>query len=177
MVDNLSLLHHKNDPMNKNDLINTKSTLCPCGSKQLYSKCCEPYHLSHAVAERPEHLMRSRYSAFVLRQFHYLITTHHADYLHGLTEQQLAQGDVQWLGLQVLSSKQESDHGEVTFKAWFIEDKHIDAIYECSSFIKQDGCWFYTHGQQMQTPLPSRNDACICSSGKKFKLCCAKLMR
>ncbi|CAM4465518.1 UPF0225 protein BCU57_00600 [Shewanella livingstonensis] len=126
------------------------------------------------MAETPERLMRSRYSAFVLAHFHYLIKTHHVDYLQGVTEQQLAQGKMQWLGLEVLSSTQLSEYGEVTFKAWFIEDNQLDAIYECSSFIKRDGHWLYTEGQQMQTRLPGRNDACICNSGKKFKQCCAK---
>jgi SEC-C motif-containing protein len=162
--------------MNNNDLLDVKSTHCPCGSSRPYEQCCEPYHLGRAVAEIPERLMRSRYCAFVLRHFRYLIATHHPQYLHGLTEQQLAQGKTQWLGLEVMSSTQQSEYGEVTFKAWFIENKHIDAIYECSSFIKQDDHWFYTHGHQMQTRLPGRNDPCICHSGKKFKQCCAKRM-
>ncbi|MFT6133195.1 MAG: SEC-C motif-containing protein [Shewanella sp.] len=162
--------------MNNSDLSAIKQASCPCGSSLPYYQCCEAYHAGLVVAEMPERLMRSRYSAFVLRQFSYLIATHHPGYLHGLTEQQLALGKTQWLGLQVLSSNQQADCGEVTFKAWFIENKHIDAVYECSSFIKKDGLWFYTDGQQMQTRLPGRNDACICYSGKKFKQCCAKRM-
>ncbi|MBB1439020.1 YchJ family protein [Shewanella sp. SG41-4] len=162
--------------MNNNDFSTITQPHCLCGINLPYDQCCEPYHAGRAVADTPDRLMRSRYSAFVLRQFNYLITTHHPDYLNGLTEQQLAQGETQWLGLQVLSSKQQSETGEVTFKAWYIEDKHIDAIYECSSFIKKDGLWFYTDGQQMQTRLPGRNDTCICYSGKKFKQCCAKRM-
>jgi len=162
--------------MNHNDLIDTNSTYCPCGSAVDYAQCCQPFHLNQAVADTPERLMRSRYSAFVLKQFHYLIVTHHADHLQGLTEKQLAQLKTQWLGLEVLSSTQCAEKGEVIFKAWFIEDKKIDAIYERSSFIQQDGHWFYTSGTQMHNRLPGRNDACICHSGKKFKQCCAKLM-
>ncbi|WP_350430977.1 YchJ family protein [Shewanella sp. H8] len=154
--------------------VDSASSQCPCGSLQTYVQCCEPYHLNYSVADTPERLMRSRYSAFVLRHFTYLILTHHPDYLQGLTEQQLAQGNTQWLGLEVVSSKQQSDHAEVTFKAWFIDNKQIDAIYECSSFVKQQNRWFYTQGQQMTTRLPGRNDPCICNSGKKFKQCCAK---
>jgi SEC-C motif-containing protein len=167
--------------MNKLDAVNSTSIHCPCGNALPYGQCCEPYHLDRAVAETPERLMRSRYSAFVLSQFRYLISTHHPDYLQGLTEQQLVQseleqGKMEWLGLEVLSSKQQSDHGEVEFKAWYIEDKHIDAIYECSSFIRLNDRWFYTQGQQKQTRLPGRNEPCICYSGKKFKQCCAKRM-
>jgi SEC-C motif-containing protein len=160
--------------MDKLDTVDSTSIRCPCGNALTYGQCCQQYHSNIAVADTPERLMRSRYCAFVLSHFHYLISTHHPDFLHGLTEQQLAQGKMEWLGLEVLSSKQQSDRGEVTFKAWYIEDRLIDAIYERSSFIQREGRWFYTQGQQMPTRLPGRNEACLCNSGKKFKQCCAK---
>ena len=153
-----------------------KSTLlqCPCGSDKEYGLCCEPYHLHLAVANTAECLMRSRYSAFVLHHFNYLIETHHPDFLLGLTEKQLAEINTQWLGLEIISSKQQAEKAEVTFKAWFIENNKIDAIYECSSFVRQHERWLYTQGQQMTTKLPRRNDPCVCYSGKKFKQCCGK---
>ena len=42
--------------------------LCPCGSGELYEKCCGVYHSGAAVPETPEQLMRSRYSAYVKRE-------------------------------------------------------------------------------------------------------------
>ncbi|GGP43109.1 UPF0225 protein [Shewanella algicola] len=149
--------------------------LCPCGSQQAYQQCCLPLHVNQLVAQSPEQLMRSRYCAFVVAQFEYLLVTHHPDYRQGLTIEQLAQGNIHWLGLQVINTKQLDTTGEVTFKAWYIDDKQIDAIYEQSRFVLQQGRWFYTEGKQMHTKLPERNEPCICQSGKKFKQCCAKL--
>ncbi|MDD8058313.1 MULTISPECIES: YchJ family protein [Shewanella] len=149
--------------------------LCPCGSQQAYQQCCLPLHTDQSVAQTPEQLMRSRYCAFVAAKFDYLLATHHPDYRQGLTVEQLAQGNTHWLGLQVVNAKQIGTTGEVTFKAWYIAGKQIDAIHERSAFVLQQGRWFYTEGEQMHTRLPARNEPCICHSGKKFKQCCAKL--
>ncbi|MGI2171506.1 YchJ family protein [Shewanella sp. MF05960] len=153
----------------------TATDLCPCGSQTSYQQCCLPFHSAEKVAQSPQQLMRSRYCAFVVGQFDYLISTHHPDYRQGLTVDQLAQSNTHWLGLQVLATKQLDRIGEVTFKAWYIEDKHIDAIYENSSFVLCEGQWLYTEGKQMTTRAPERNEPCICHSGRKFKQCCAKL--
>ncbi|GGQ06607.1 YchJ family protein [Shewanella litoralis] len=153
----------------------TPTDLCPCGSQNSYQQCCLPLHLATSVAQSPQQLMRSRYCAFVVGQFDYLISTHHPDFRHGLTVAQLAQGNTHWLGLQVLTTKQVGCHGEVTFKAWYLDNKHIDAIYEKSSFVLVEGQWLYTEGTQMSTRAPERNEPCICHSGRKFKHCCAKL--
>jgi SEC-C motif-containing protein len=149
--------------------------LCPCGSKTLYQQCCLPLHCAEKMAQSPQQLMRSRYCAFVVGQFDYLIATHHPNYRQGLTVEQLAQSNTHWLGLELLATEQRESNGEVTFKAWYVEDKHIDAIYEKSSFVLVDEQWLYTEGKQMSTRSPARNEPCICHSGRKFKQCCAKL--
>lgn len=51
------------------------SQLCPCGSAVEYSLCCHPYVSGEKVAPDPEHLMRSRYCAFVMKDADYLIKT------------------------------------------------------------------------------------------------------
>lgn len=51
------------------------SQLCPCGSAVEYSLCCHPYVSGEKVAPDPEHLMRSRYCAFVMQDADYLIKT------------------------------------------------------------------------------------------------------
>lgn len=166
---------------------------CPCGSQKSYQHCCEPLHLSvdaiaqidigpvepvAQVASSPEPLMRSRYCAFVLKNFDYIIKTHHVDFLGNLTLEQLQQGpDPTWLALEVLAADTKnypdgSLHGTVTFKAWYKLAGEIDAIYERSEFVCQQGRWYYTQGQQMYAKPPRRNDPCVCLSGKKFKHCC-----
>ena len=167
----------------------TKQT-CPCGSGLSYQDCCGPLHThvdsGQVIARTPEQLMRSRYCAFVLKNFDYILKTHHPDYLNGLTLTSLNAGPhPHWLGLDVQSSTEtpshnaqaaivEQRHGTVTFKAWYKLDGEIDAIYERSEFIYQESRWYYSQGQQMTAKLPGRNDLCICHSGKKFKQCCLK---
>lgn len=52
---------------------------CPCSSGRRYSQCCAPYHRG---AEPPdaEHLMRSRYAAFALKEVGYLWKTLHPEH-------------------------------------------------------------------------------------------------
>ncbi|MGL5046562.1 MAG: YchJ family protein, partial [Shewanella sp.] len=61
---------------------------CPCGSRISYQKCCAPLHIhvdsGEVIARTPEQLMRSRYCAFVLKNFDYILKTHHPDFLRGL---------------------------------------------------------------------------------------------
>lgn len=158
--------------------------LCPCGSVKYYQDCCQPLHIymdsGERIADTPEQLMRSRYCAFVLKNFDYIIKTHHPDFLGKLTLADLCQGPhPHWLGLDVLSSSEQLTidgykKSTVTFKAWYKLEGKIDAIYECSDFIHQQGRWYYTQGLQMTAKLPNRNESCICHSGKKFKQCCLK---
>ncbi|MCG9721167.1 YchJ family protein [Shewanella sp. Isolate7] len=152
---------------------------CPCGrsvkDKPLsYKECCEPYHLG-SIPPDPESLMRSRYSAFVLKRHQYLIDTHHHDYLNGLSVQILDQENhTHWLALSVNKSSSEQNKGMVEFHAWYRAEDGLDAIHEISDFVKQDGRWWYTQGEQLLPKYPKRNDPCVCQSGKKFKQCCLK---
>ncbi|WP_144208108.1 YchJ family protein [Shewanella donghaensis] len=157
----------------------TPDTSCPCGSDLHYTHCCQPYHLNLNFADKADTLMRSRYCAFVMKQFQYLVDTHHPQHLAGLTVEMLAMGadETQWIGLEVITHKQQSAlSATVTFKAWFLNDGDLDAIFECSDFVFENGRWYYTKGEQFTADLPKRNDKCICHSGKKFKACCMKLM-
>ncbi|TRY12223.1 YchJ family protein [Shewanella hanedai] len=155
-------------------------TLCPCGqinhnTAALYNDCCAPYHRADSLPQTPEQLMRSRYSAFVTKQHSYLIQTHHADHLNGLTTALLAENDeTQWLSLQIISSKRQENTGEVCFQAWYRDTDDIDAIHECSQFVLENDKWFYTHGEMKEAVYPKRNEACVCNSGKKYKQCCLK---
>ncbi|ABV87663.1 YchJ family protein [Shewanella pealeana] len=150
-------------------------SLCPCCSGLSYQSCCQPFHLKTQIAQNPEQLMRSRFSAFYLNKFAYLIETHHPDFLNGLTEQNLAQEPLpDWLGLEVKSASEDGNQGRVTFQAWYQLDNELDAIHECSDFIKLEGKWFYTKGEQKAAVFPKRNDKCVCNSGKKFKQCCGQ---
>ena len=49
---------------------------CPCG-KGLYAACCGKFHEGKELTGNAEELMRSRYSAFVLKNEVYLLSTWH----------------------------------------------------------------------------------------------------
>ncbi|MFT5789107.1 MAG: SEC-C motif-containing protein [Shewanella sp.] len=154
--------------------LNTDPTVhCPCGSSKAYSRCCQPLHLGVTAALSPEQLMRSRFCAFYLGLFTYLIDTHHKNYLFDLTLQALSDGpQPNWLTLEVISSTETGNQGTVTFQAWFQDNNKLDAIHECSDFIKENGRWYYTEGVQHDPVYPKRNSLCVCGSSKKFKQCC-----
>ena len=132
------------------------SQLCPCGSAVEYSLCCHPYVSGEKVAPDPEHLMRSRYCAFVMQDADYLIKTWHPS-----------------CGLTVFEHCwQDADNiGFVSFVARFTEGGKIGAIIERSRFLKENGQWYYIDGTR---PQFGRNDPCPCGSGKKFKKCCGQ---
>lgn len=152
---------------------NDPVTECPCCSGNDYKHCCEPLHLKKVKASNPEQLMRSRFTAFYLGLFDYLIETHHQQHLCGLTAQVLSEGtQPNWLSLEVISSSESSLRGKVTFQAWFKDNNQLDAIHESSDFIKENGSWYYTEGVQHNPIYPKRNELCVCGSKKKFKQCC-----
>ena len=151
----------------------TTPLLCPCGSNKNYQDCCQLLHLKKQMAASPELLMRSRYSAFAMKEFLYLMDTHAQEYSDTRSLEELSKPPhPEWIALNVLDSSENQDTGTVTFIAWFKLDDKLDAIYEKSNFVKRNGHWFYTDGEHLNVAFPKRNDPCICRSGKKFKKCC-----
>ena len=117
--------------------------LCPCHSGKTYPDCCQPLH--HGTpAPDAERLMRSRYSAYVLKLPDYLMSTWHADSRPAqLTAEDL--GGIKWLKLEVLSHHQsDAMHAEVVFVATYQSGKQKKTqLKEHSQFIHVDGRWLY----------------------------------
>ncbi|KDF33287.1 UPF0225 protein ychJ [Klebsiella aerogenes MGH 77] len=151
------------------------SQLCPCGSALEYSSCCQRYLTGGQLAPSPSQLMRSRYSAFVMKDVDYLIKTWHPHCEAPRFRADIEKGfaNAQWLGLTVFATDngRSSDEGFVSFIARFTEDNRPGAIIERSRFLKENGQWYYIDGTR---PLIGRNDPCPCGSGKKFKKCCGQ---
>jgi SEC-C motif-containing protein len=126
--------------------------------------------------------MRSRYSAFVLKDSGYLHSSWHPSTRPA--EIDLEQDPLEWLGLQVEESRGgDSDlEGEVTFRAYFnhqqLKPGERGELHERSRFVREDGSWFYLDGEQLpagertRAQKVGRNSPCPCASGKKFKQCC-----
>lgn len=82
--------------------------------------------------------MRSRYTAFVLQDRDYLLRTWHPT----TRPAELNLGGVQWLGLVVRRAQGDT----VSFTARYQEGKRKGEMREKSTFVKQNGQWFYLDG-------------------------------
>lgn len=124
--------------------------------------------------------MRSRYTAYVVRDVDYLIKTWHPS-----TRPISISPDTipEWYGLYIVHTEDGTatdDKGIVEFKATALSQKKIWRLHEISRFKKEDGQWFYIDGDIKGDSPPvvrrgekvGRNDPCPCGSGKKFKKCC-----
>lgn len=90
--------------------------------------------------------MRSRYSAYVLKNDAYLTSSWHVSTRpNDLTKASL-QG-VKWLGLTVLDARNlNTTHATVAFEARFKKGKEkTQTLFENSVFIFENGHWFYVN--------------------------------
>lgn len=147
------------------------SRACPCGSGADYSRCCQPWHLGQP-APTPEALMRSRYTAFVHRNAEYLLATWHSETRPPELE---LDGSPAWTSLQIIETGENSDRGQVHFRALYRASSGWGYLEEQSDFVREEGRWFYLSGTTSEGQLkPGRNDVCPCGSGRKFKVCCLR---
>ncbi len=118
---------------------------CPCGSGRAVDNCCGKFHAGTAVPDA-EHLMRSRYSAFVLGLEDYLRATWHPDTRPAGFELDVTPAP-QWLGLTVKShTPVDEHHATVEFIARYKLNGRAFKLHETSRFEKMDGRWLYVDG-------------------------------
>lgn len=132
----------------------TTRLACPCGridAKQrvaAYVDCCGRFIENRDAKPAPdaEHLMRSRYSAFVMSRADYLLATWHPRTRPASLE---FDAGVKWLGLEVRAHKvTEADTAEVEFVARYRVDGKAVRLHERSRFVCEAGHWFYVDGDQ-----------------------------
>jgi SEC-C motif-containing protein len=158
--------------------------MCYCGEAKLFSDCCEPLIMGEKTAQTAEHLMRSRYSAYVAVDVKYVIATTYPTQQKNFDEADIRAWAVanQWQKLEVIATQKgkfNEEDGEVEFKASFIDNTGTPQIHhEISTFVKENGQWYYLSGIIGSTSAvpqtQNRNDFCACGSGKKYKKCCGK---
>lgn len=120
----------------------TKLNACPCGGPD-YARCCGPYHNGTAAPDA-EALMRSRYSAYVLKLAAYLLATWHPVTRPATIEFE----NEKWLGLEVKKHVLESDNrATVEFVARYKIGGRAHRLHEISQFVFEDGQWFYLDGK------------------------------
>lgn len=91
--------------------------------------------------------MRSRYTAYTLLREDYVLSTWHGTTRPekpGLAEE----APSKWLGLQVKRHEQkDADHARVEFVARYKISGRAFRLHEVSSFVREDGRWFYVDGE------------------------------
>lgn len=117
---------------------------CPCGGAD-YAHCCGRYH-GGIPAPDAATLMRSRYSAYVLRLENYLLATWHPSTRPATLD--LAADGTKWLGLEVKNHTEESaDHATVEFVARYKIGGRAHRLHEISRFVREEEKWFYVDGE------------------------------
>lgn len=122
-------------------------TNCFCGSNSPYSQCCEPFHSGLQNAPTAQALMRSRYSAYVLKNASYLLATWYKSTRPKAID--FSHENVIWQKLDILHIKKgevKDDKGKVEFNALYEQDGQPFVMHEISRFKKFGGKWFYVDG-------------------------------
>ena len=135
----------------------TAPAACPCGGTSL-ATCCGPYIDGSAIPQSAEALMRSRYTAYGLRDEPYLLATWHPSTRP--TEPVMSNEEkLQWLGLEVKSAlrlrQRKADDADLTtdtveFVARFKTNGRAQRLHEISNFVREPAeggpRWFYVDG-------------------------------
>ncbi|QWA08958.1 YchJ family protein [Sodalis ligni] len=151
--------------------------LCHCGSGLLFDECCKPFINGHRFPLKPVQLMRSRYTAYVLHNLDYLISTWHPDCRAEQWRDDIAANFplTEWKGLTIKDERAGKNGHEsyVEFIALFYDrhNRRPGFIHERSRFVQLNERWYYIDGIHQQ---PLRNAPCPCGSGKKYKKCCGQ---
>ncbi|HRH13747.1 MAG TPA: YchJ family metal-binding protein [Azonexus sp.] len=126
---------------------------CNCGSGKNYAACCGRLHSGAEIAATAEALMRSRYSAYVLRLAPYLLESWHASTRPQSLD--LAEdGGYRWLGLEILRHQERDPaHATVEFVARYRVAGRGHRLHEVSRFVREDGRWHYLDGTLLKAEI------------------------
>ncbi|MFF4172912.1 YchJ family protein [Streptomyces sp. NPDC001744] len=125
----------------------TADSPCPCGRDAPYGECCGRFHPGTAgTAPTAELLMRSRYSAFVVRDEAYLLRTWAPETRPDGID---FDPELRWTGLEIEETTGGTafhQHGTVTFTARHLHGGEPGALRERSRFVRREGAWVYVDG-------------------------------
>lgn len=161
--------------------MNIENEHCLCGSGLAYTECCGLYHSGETTPTTAEQLMRSRFTAYALRNVDYLLASWDAEKRPATID--FSKETAEWQRLQIIGSKKGSSKdtkGIVEFKAFYSQDGDDYFMHEISRFVKKGGRWLYldgvikSAGKVQNSLISSRNALCPCGSGKKSKHCCGR---
>ncbi|WP_306328677.1 YchJ family protein [Streptomyces venezuelae] len=125
----------------------TAQSPCPCGLDAPYGACCGRFHAgTGGTAPTAELLMRSRYSAFVVRDEAYLRRTWAPETRPGEID---FDPGLRWTGLEIEGTTEGTafhQHGTVTFTARYVHGGEPGTMRERSRFARHEGAWVYVDG-------------------------------
>jgi SEC-C motif-containing protein len=160
--------------------------VCPCGSKIAYTECCRPIISGEKRALTAEQVMRARYSAYVMKEMEYLLSSLHPEHRSDYDEKsgRAWAERATWHGIEILDTVNggpDDSEGHVEFTVSFTENGIKQEHHERSFFRKDNGIWYFETGKTLPpkqvvrtAPKAGRNDPCPCGSGRKFKKCCGQ---
>ncbi len=119
--------------------------LCPCCSKKPFLDCCGRFLALGAYPNTAEQLMRSRYTAYTLKDYTYLAKTWHPDYRPERLDEQ--SDTTQWLSLDIIKTKPGLKKSIVEFKAYYRTDNDEVCLHEVSLFKKLKNRWVYVQAE------------------------------
>jgi len=118
---------------------------CPCGSRKEYTECCFTFISKNEIAKTALDLMKSRYSAYVMKQIDYLYNTTHKSVQHLTSKEGIKSwaDETVWQKLEIIYFKEDI----VEFKAYYKDLEGINYIHhERSNFHFENDQWFYVDG-------------------------------
>ena len=134
------------------NFMNEKS--CPCKSKKFYKDCCQKYHLNKEFPKNALELMRSRFSAYALKEVDYIIKTSHPKNVCFTQSMSDYKKEIEnfcnittFKNLEILDFTEEKDHAFVTFVAYLTTDEKNITFTEISHFENNNNKWLYKDGQ------------------------------
>ena len=121
---------------------------CPCGGVA-YAACCGRFIEGGQVPTTAQELMRSRYTAYTLRDEAYLQATW---YPRTRPPARLTadQEEMRWIGLDVRRHVQSGDEATVEFVARYKINGRAHRVHEVSRFVREEGRWYYLDGEMVE---------------------------
>lgn len=119
---------------------------CFCCSDKSYIDCCEPVILGLQKRTSAEICMRSRYSAYCLKNIDYIIESTYPSQRKYYPKKSLETwaNSVSWFKLEIVSSSLTI----VEFKAYFTEgNSEIQIHHEKSHFKVENEIWYFFEGE------------------------------
>ncbi|HEX7636205.1 MAG TPA: YchJ family metal-binding protein [Noviherbaspirillum sp.] len=124
------------------------ATACPCGGEN-YALCCGRFIDGGELPPTAAELMRSRYSAYVLKNEAYLKATWHPSTRPA--EPVAQDGNLKWLGLEVRRHVPGGETAIVEFVARSKIGGRAHRLHEISNFVREEGRWYYVDGSFPET--------------------------